>query len=260
MEKTPERYAYRCLPLAIANTHGWEIGSPCGFEARWHGGRGVEAVEIRADKDTPTHLMPMSLFGDGTITFHVDGVFRTSPGWNLWVGGAPNAAKDGIAPLGGVIETDWSPYTFTMNWRFTRSNHWVRWEKDEPFCFFFPVQRGVLDAAQPEIRPLSQAPELEKTFTAWSHARKVFQEHVRKTKPIAPTDQWQKLYYRGVAPNDVPGAADHQTKLHLAPFKAVKEHAATCPMRAAGGEAQHDSQRLPGPSASLGPAGFLAKE
>nr|WP_234844589.1 DUF6065 family protein [Sinorhizobium meliloti] len=23
----------------------------------------------------------------------------------------------------GIIETDWSPYTFTMNWRFTRAGH-----------------------------------------------------------------------------------------------------------------------------------------
>ena len=34
LEGSPERFAYRCLPLAIANAHGWEMPSPCGFEAR----------------------------------------------------------------------------------------------------------------------------------------------------------------------------------------------------------------------------------
>lgn len=43
METSPERFAYRCLPLAIANAHGWELLSPCAFKARWDGGQVVEA-------------------------------------------------------------------------------------------------------------------------------------------------------------------------------------------------------------------------
>ena len=37
MDATPESFAYRCLPLNIANAHGWEILCPCGFEAVWNG-------------------------------------------------------------------------------------------------------------------------------------------------------------------------------------------------------------------------------
>ena len=36
------------------------------------------------------------------------------------VQGPINRPKDGIAALPGIIETDWSPYSFTMNWMFTR--------------------------------------------------------------------------------------------------------------------------------------------
>ena len=217
MENTTERFAYRCLPLAIANAHGWEIGSPCGFEARWNGGSGVEAVEIRVDPGADPHRLPVSLFGQGTITFHVEAIIRTPPGWNLWVGGSPNNAKDGIAPLGAVIETDWSPYTFTMNWRFTRPDHWVRFEEDEPFCFFFPVQRGVLNDVEPTFRPLDDAPALRDAFADWSASRNAFQAWVEETRPTAPADRWQKLYYRGVNPDGSRGVADHQSKLHLAP-------------------------------------------
>ena len=31
MDRIPDRHAYRCLPLNIANSHGWEIASPCAF-------------------------------------------------------------------------------------------------------------------------------------------------------------------------------------------------------------------------------------
>lgn len=217
MERTPERYAYRCLPLAIGNSSGWEILSPCGFEARWNGGMNPDDVEIRLDADVGNRA-PVPLFGQGTLTFHIEGIIRTPPGWNLWVGGSPNDAKDGISPLGGVIETDWSPYTFTMNWRFTRPNEWIRFEKDEPICFFFPIQRGVVESFEPRIRSMDEAPELREAFQTWSKSRDDFQKWVAETRPTAPADKWQKLYYRGLCPNGEPGVKDHAAKVRVRQF------------------------------------------
>ncbi len=164
MDGTPESFAYRCLPLNIANAHGWEILSPCGFEAEWNGGSAVEDVTVRADPGPVPTQAPIALFGQGTITFHVEALFRTPPGYNLWVGGPPNSAKDGIAPLGGIVETDWAPFTFTMNWRFTRAGHPVRFEENEPFCFFFPVERRLIEGVRPRILPLDHDPELKRRF------------------------------------------------------------------------------------------------
>jgi len=221
MENSPERFAYRCLPLAIANSHGWEILSPCGFSARWNGGSGVEAVEIRVDPETDPRRAPVSLFGLGTITFHVEGILRTPPGWNLWIGGPPNAARDGIAALNAVVETDWSPYTFTMNWRFTRPDHWVRFEEGDPICFFFPIQRSAVADAAPKVLPIEAEPDLKHAFEEWSRSRDAFQQWVRDTQPIAPADKWQKLYYRGMRPDGCPGAADHQSKLRPKAFAGL---------------------------------------
>ena len=233
MEETAERFAYRCLPLAIANAHGWEILSPVGFIARWTGGEGIGAVEIRLDPGAEPGRAPVSMFGQAVLTFHVEGLFRTPEGWNLWVGGSPNAAKDGIAPLGAVIETDWSPYTFTMNWRFTRANHWIRFEENEPFAFFFPVERHRLSQIAPEIRRIEDAPELKAAFEAWSLSRAALQQLMRE-KPQAPADNWQKLYYRGLRPDGEDGAADHISKLRLEPFRLPDGSAletGECPVR-----------------------------
>jgi hypothetical protein len=40
MDETFESFAYRCLPLSIANAHGWEILSPATFAAVWDGSEG----------------------------------------------------------------------------------------------------------------------------------------------------------------------------------------------------------------------------
>jgi len=221
MDATPDSFAYRCLPLNIANAHGWEMLNPCGFDACWDGGIGPEAVTIRSEGgEAGAVRAPVSLFGQGVITFHVEGIFRTPPGWNMWVGGSPNRAKDGIHALCGVIETDWSPFTFTMNWRFTRPDHWVHFDAMEPFCFLFPVQRAAIERFRPRIEPLDSDPATQAGFVAWSQARDEFHRCMAQTPPSASADRWQKHYYRGV---DVEGRAlidDHRSKLRLPAFDA----------------------------------------
>ena len=96
MDDTPESFAYRCLPLSIANAHGWEVATPCAVEAWWDGGDSVDAVKIAVEGQVNPASAPSSMFGQGVLTFHVAGVFRTPAGWNLWMGGPPNQAKDGI--------------------------------------------------------------------------------------------------------------------------------------------------------------------
>ena len=221
MDDTPESFAYRCLPLNIANAHGWELLSPCGLEAEWNGGPAVDDVVVRPDSGVVAGDTPVALFGQGVLTFHVEGLFRTSPGYDLWVGGPPNAMKDGIAPLSGLIETDWSPYSFTMNWRFTRPGQVIRFEENEPFCFLFPIQRRVIESARPRIAPIDAAPDLKRQFDAWSASRDRFQAEVRAHPPAAPADKWQKLYYRGADADGSPGAADHRGKLRLAEFEGA---------------------------------------
>lgn len=220
MDATPEAFAYRCLPLAIANAHGWEILSPCGFWARWAGGTNPDALEIRLDAGTAPADAAVSLFGQGIVTFHVAGLFRTPPEWNLFITGPLNAIKDGLAPLSGIIETDWSPYTFTMNWRFTRVDHWVRFDLGEPFAFFFPVERALFDRVEPRFAPLADDPALATDFEDWSRSRTAFQAQVVANPPSAPTDRWQKLYYRGIGPSgqSMP-APGHRTKLRVSPFE-----------------------------------------
>jgi hypothetical protein len=218
MDAAPEAFAYRCLPLNIANAHGWEVLVPFGFSAEWDGGAEPSAVRISLDQPENSAHAPVSLFGQGIVTFHIEAIFRTPPGWNMWVGGSPNRAKDGIAPLTGIVETDWSPFTFTMNWRFTRPGLPVRFDAHEPFAFLFPVQRTVLEEFEPAFAALDTDPATAARFQAWSEARDAFHAQRQQDAGEAPTDRWQKHYYRGV---DVAGETfvpDHRTKLRLRPF------------------------------------------
>jgi hypothetical protein len=221
MDETPESFAYRCLPLSMANGHGWEVATPCAVEACWDGGAGVEAVKVSVQGDVDPASAPVSMFGQGVLTFHVAGLFRTPPGWNLWVGGPPNQPKDGLAPLSALVETDWSPFTFTMNWRFTRPHHKIRFEAGEAFAFLFPVQRGSIERFEPRFAPLESAPELQRAFQDWSRSRDAFQRQVAANPPPQPADRWQKHYYRGEDASGCRQANDHRTKSRAAPFTPI---------------------------------------
>ena len=41
MNKTEDKFAYRCTPMTMANASGWDILNPAAFTAEWNGGDDV---------------------------------------------------------------------------------------------------------------------------------------------------------------------------------------------------------------------------
>ncbi len=217
MDASHQRFAYRCLPLNIANAHGWEILCPTAFTAVWSGQPGIDQVRIQTvGNDEPPAL---SHFGHGVLTFHLPCLFRTESGYDLMVQGPINRPKDGIAPLAGVVETDWAPYSFTMNWMLTRPGMPVSFAQGEPFCHIFPVKRGELETIEPELHMLSEEPELKRQFEGWSQSRLQFNADLKRPDSEASAERWQKHYYHGrdIGARQMP-IEDHRTRLRLRPF------------------------------------------
>lgn len=214
MDKINDNHAYRCLPLNIANTYGWELLSPCTFEASWNGGLSAQAITIKVrDAYTKLSQFVVSHFAHGIVTFHLGYLFRTDPGWDLFASGPVNCPKDGIAPLTGVIETDWLPYPFTMNWKMTRAGT-VRFEKDEPVCLLFPVPHGALPDVEPEIIDLDSAPEVKRQTMEWKERRDDFMRKFNAKDQQTLKDGWQRYYFLGKMP-DGSSTAQHLSKLRL---------------------------------------------
>jgi hypothetical protein len=139
--------------------------------AHWDGSPDADAVTVQATTSEGT-VLGASHFGSGILTFHVNALFRTEPGYDLLVTGPFNQPKDAIQPMTGIVETDWSPFTFTMNWKFTRKFSPVSFERDEAFCMIFPLQRGAIEQVEPEIRPLARTPMCTKPIRRGQRADK----------------------------------------------------------------------------------------
>ena len=194
MEDADRKFPYRCLPLVVANQYGWEILSTHHIRAIWDGtstAEGLTVENLSGDGD----LHATSHFGAGVLTFQIPFIFQTPEGWNLMVRGPTNNPKDGIVPLDGIVETDWSHSTFTMNWRFTRAGT-VEFTLGEPICLFFPIERGALEKFSGELRALESNPEFEKQYREWSASRDRFLLGLEKEKPHIVAQGWQKDYFQ----------------------------------------------------------------
>jgi hypothetical protein len=211
MDETNQRFAYRCIPLSIANASGWEIVLPFSFSAVWNGGSRQEDTTIFMDE---TSGLVTSHFGHGVLTFHTGWLFRTSPGWALWCRGAPNHLYDGIVPLEGVVETDWLPFPFTMNWRFTQPGA-VRFEKSEAICFVTLMPHAVLDSVAPRLLHIDDEPRLKAEHEAWGHKRADFNARLARSDPEAVRQGWQKTYVRAEGASEDRASYYHRSKRRL---------------------------------------------
>ena len=214
MDDTPGRGAYRCLPLSMANQAGWFVHSPFSFRAVWNGGVGMDAITLtfpeNADKAALTVL---SHFGCGIVTFRLPFLFRTPPGIGLLVRGAPNWPVINFAALEGLVETDWNPATFTMNWKIMEPNREVQFEKEWPVCFIQPFDLNLPEKLVTERKPVRECPGTEQDYRAWWKSRQDFLLSEAKDR-----GEWQKDYFQGV---DAEGAnvKTHRTNFRLAKFE-----------------------------------------
>ncbi|WP_162769119.1 DUF6065 family protein [Rhizobium leguminosarum] len=214
MEDTPSRFAYRCLPLAVANQIGWVIRNERDADAVWDGGADIESVRVHCDG--ARHVS--SHFGSGILTFTLSGLIRTEPGVGLLVTGPINLPKDAISPLTGWVETEWSPYTFTMNWKFTRKDTVVRFVAGEPIATIIPMSLDVMERQVPVVRDLAKEPLLAERHTAWAKSRTDFNESLPLPDSQASRLGWQKHYHQGRDTEGTPIATNHRTKIVLKPF------------------------------------------
>jgi len=215
MDESPQRFAYRCLPLNIANQNGWVLLCPVAFRVYWYGGLDKSDLEIQFEgtKDS----MISSHFGSGVLTFSLPYLFRTPPGINIWAKGASNFIKDGIQALEGVVETDWAASTFTMNWKVTRANEWISFAAGDPICMLVPIPRGLTESLAPVIRPLATDAELQARYVEWENGRKGFLQGLNELDPEVVKRGWQKDYFQGKK-TDGDTFDGHQTKLNVKDF------------------------------------------
>jgi hypothetical protein len=211
MDDSINKNAYRCLPLTMANSYGWELLSKSEVTAEWNGKQGSNDIKITHVSGT---CPPMSHFGEGVLTWHTGYLFRTEAPYGLYVTGSPNEPIHNIVCLSGIVETHWLPFPFTMNWRFTSPGK-VTIKEGDVIAHVYPIRMDLFDEiSSAEIKSIDTNPELKAQYDEWSESRLQFNKKQRES------DEWQKNYFKGV---DLKGdrVEGHKTKPNAPQFKRI---------------------------------------
>ena len=226
MDASPNRFAYRCLPLSIVNQTGWWIKNPVGFTATWRGVSLPGTIDFQFDGAPDTWSGWINnQFGGGIITWNTPFLFRTRPeGSRLLVCGPVNQFKTYAQPLTALIESDWMSMSFTMNWKVVLPNQPVRFDAGEPLFQAIPLVSNVcsdLEAASVTYQRLTDDPEVYQAYQAWNEGRRNF--HVQKAKGEVKPDDWQKDYFHGRDALGQAPATAHMTKVKPPPVRFLPQ-------------------------------------
>ena len=215
MDQTDRSFAYHCLPMVTANQSGWFVLASHGAVIEWNGGSAKEDLKVEI-LDNPKTAQAVSSVGSGIVTWLIPYVFRTTHGWNLLCRGPANCVKDGIAPLEGLVETDWSTASFSMNWKLTRPGR-VEFAQRDPIAMLVPQRRFELEAFRPRFVRLNENLALRDGYAAWIRSRQQFLEARSRQQSDSSRPRFERHYLKGltVTGQHFPG---HQTTRKLMPF------------------------------------------
>lgn len=193
MDQYPHAFAYRCLPLKIANESGWLVRCPVDFDAEYINDEiAFDSVKIHIHGESFYKDYIRSHFGRGVVTFSLPYIFRTPEPWCIWARGYPNYYKDGVSFLEGIIETYWLHSTFTYNIRLTEKNKKISFKKGDPLMFITCINLTEINNSTIDYELIDDNPELKLAYEQWNVSRSEFNKGNRK-----PED-WQKDYFKGM--------------------------------------------------------------
>ena len=134
MDETYKKHAYQCMPLTVANVHGWEVQLEEELVVEWDGHTSVPRILSGATTKSGRPQAHQSIIG--IVTFSIGWTFKTEAPYSMWISGSPNYFVDGAVPLTATIPTWWWPDEFQMNWKITKVGEPVIFPAGMPICFF----------------------------------------------------------------------------------------------------------------------------
>lgn len=200
MSQKGQEYSYHCVPLTHANQLGYWIINNADITVYWDGGDQISNIKITAENRSPGDWkLESAHFTIGIITFSIPFIFKTQPGWGLYVGPCPNQPIDGLQGLEAIVETNWLPFTFTMNYKITEKNKVIKIPKGLPICRIFPFPLNLNEKTKLEIKSINEYPKLKKAYSDYSESRNSWNAELKAgtAKLSAPSDARQKFYKYG---------------------------------------------------------------
>ena len=172
-------HSYRCVPLAIANTFGWDILLPKDLDIEWNGGNDYTDVKVYENKD-----LYSGHFGSGTFTIQVAYTWQTTDDHQVMLIPYPNPDQHDIISLTAIIETDRLMYPWFVTCKITRPGRY-KFKAGTPIARVIPIR--IDDIVTCSINLSDNEPEEFKEYRMWQ---------TEERNNMKPEERWKKFYHK----------------------------------------------------------------
>lgn len=136
MDQTEQSHAYRCFPVGLANTLGYEISFPTETSFIWDGNFSGSGDHVKIISGSN---YAYSGRGHATVSFETNLVFKTSENITLLQMPVPNLFIDGIQSFTTLISSSFLKVSFPLALRITRPNQLITIPANCPVSTIIPI-------------------------------------------------------------------------------------------------------------------------
>jgi hypothetical protein len=141
MDATPDKHAYRCFPVTLANTIGWTISPNHDVSFIWDGI--VDTTDSHV-KILNGEKIAYTGRGQATVSFNTGLIFRSEKDISLMVLPLPNYFISDFVPMSSVISTSFYPHDFPLAIRVLKENKEITIKAGEPIAVLLPISLSSL--------------------------------------------------------------------------------------------------------------------
>lgn len=142
MDKTPNKHAYQCMPVSLANTIGWQISFPEEISFIWDG--------ISDNTDEHVKIISGQKFcssarGNGTISFNSYITLKTDEDVTTLIMPVPNLFNENAQCFTALISTSFYESMIPIAWKILKPNVKIVIPPKYPVATILPISLKSLE-------------------------------------------------------------------------------------------------------------------
>lgn len=141
MDDTPDKHAYRCFPVTMANTIGWYFSYNKDIEFVWDGIIDTTDSHIKIIQGEEVCSGGR---GQGTVSFNTSLIFRSDVNMSVMVYNPPNYFNPDFQVMSSVVSTSFYKNPYPLAIRAMTPNKNILIKANTPIAAILPISLGTL--------------------------------------------------------------------------------------------------------------------
>lgn len=198
MDDTPDKHAYHCFPVTLANTIGWSLSAPKDITFIWDGLNDTtdKHIEFLEGQD-----FVWSGRGQSTVSFNTNLVMVTEKNISVMTMNPPNYFNDDFDVMNSVISTSFYPHPLPLAIRVKTPNKKITIKAGAPIAAIIPISLSSLKDAYVEVGDYVSSPEEQQKYKSYGDA----------ASKLTSVGEWTDWYRNAVNENGE-SVGEHEVK------------------------------------------------